>query len=180
MKYRFGMRGWILTLAGVASVTALGAWAANASRYVSVITLPLHQQPTAYSETLGTLDYGAPVQVLREIDAPRKDTGDLPPWAEVESGGMKGFVPAGCLVSSKLLAKQSNISEAEVTSAQRRFSEEETGDLKTMKGLGGGATGGAANTAAVDAIIEGSAQFSDVRSRFSDFRKQGRLGEFSE
>ena len=105
---------------------------------------------------------------------------ELSSVAEIRSGGVQGYVPAACLVSAKVLAKQSNISEEEATKAQRRFSEEEKGDLKTMKGLGGSASGGAANYEAIDRIVQGSAQFTDVKSRFLEFRQQGRVGEFSE
>jgi hypothetical protein len=177
---RFGLRGWLAAVTCAASVGALSAWAAGGALYVSVLSLPVHSQPTAYSETLGTLEYGAAVDVLKEIAAERKETGDLPPWAEIQNGGVRGYVPAACLVSAKVLAKQSNVSEEEVTKAQRRFSEEESGDLKTMKGLGGSASGGAANYAAIDQIIAGSENFADVKSRYQEFRQQGRVGEFSE
>lgn len=177
---RFGFRGWLAAVTCVASVGALSAWAAGGALYVSVLSLPVHSEPSAYSATVGTLAYGAAVDVLKEIAAERKETGDLPPWAEIRSGGVQGYVPAACLVSRRVLAKQSNISEEEVDKAQRRFSEEEAGDLKTMKGMGGSASGGAANYEAVDRIVQGSDTFADVKTRFQEFRQQGRVGEFSE
>ena len=115
--------------------------------YVSCYrALPLHAAPSAFSETLGTLNYGSLVRIVsvEGAGAPQRD--NVPKWARVEAGVRVGYLPLSSLVSRRLIEQQgkksSSIESQADSGGLRGFSEEEKPDLVAMKGAAGSARSG--------------------------------------
>ena len=103
-----------------------------------------------------------------------------PTWAKI---GNKQYVPASCLVGAALF-KEQNMETAEkkvaaviTTKAKRNFSEEESGDLRAMRGAAGKAVGGKANFVAIDQLIDDAQGRVDPATQRA-FRQAGHLGEY--
>jgi hypothetical protein len=101
-------------------------------------------------------------------------------WAKI---GSKQYVPASCLVGAALF-KEQDIETAEkkvaaviTTKAKRNFSEEESGDLRAMRGAAGKAVGGKANFVAIDQLIDDAQGRIDPAAQRA-FRQAGHLGEY--
>jgi hypothetical protein len=155
--------------------------------------LPVHQGPSAFSPCVSTLQFGAPVKVT-SLAAPvasedgkrsRRKSAQQPVWAKISAGSFEGYVPVRCLVTQNVLNRQDpNQAIAKAQSkasdnAGKGFSETESGDLNTLKGLNSGAkSSGPADRAAMDNILSAPVEYNPAQA-YQSFRKEGSLAEFS-
>ncbi len=184
---------WMGLIAAATAVVLLNS-AVQAKRigpgddfYVSAKQLPMHQKPSGFSPIVGNLTFGAAVKVIEVTDFENESsvTGrDVDPaWALVESGGKQGYVPTRSIVRKRVLNRQdpnqamqrANAQEANATG--KSFSESETADLQTMKGVAGRAQAGVSDESGMDAILAAPQEY-HPQTAYADFRKEGQLGEF--
>ena len=105
-----------------------------------------------------------------------------PAWIGI---GNNKFVIAACLVDGDLIKKQ-NVEQAEAkiasikdsSKAKKGFTEEEEGDVVVMKGAAGKAKKGVAQTGSIDDYLAGLSVV-DTKGQLGSFRKEGKLGEYS-
>ena len=155
--------------------------------YVSAKYLPLHEQATGLSPVTDYLGFGTPVKILQVSDFENESsiTGKEvdPAWALVESGGKQGYVPTRSIVRKRVLNRQDpnqamrKIGEREAVTTGKSFSETETADLQTMKGVAGRSKSGVADEAGIDAILSAAQEY-NPHAAYAPFRKEGRLGEY--
>ena len=113
--------------------------------YVSTEELPVRSSPDGLAPTKSVKKYRDQVTVKSVYRAARQFSGDkslfpeslIPCWVEIDGG----FVPVRTLVSENLINNQNpdeRISNDGMIAAKRGFSEDEDGDMSSMRGAAGG------------------------------------------
>ena len=104
-----------------------------------------------------------------------------PAWIGI---GNNEFVIAACLVDADLMKKQNpeqakaRLASLKGVKVKKGFTEEEEGDVVVMKGAAGKAKKGVAQTGSIDDYLAGLSAV-DTRGQLGSFRKEGKLGEYS-
>ncbi len=151
--------------------------------YVSVWKLPLHSGPSGFTKTVSMLPFGAAVT----IDDAGKRGAKLPKsgWVRVRAGELEGYVPAGALVSERVMNRQDPSKAMRKARGQggaggHNFSEDEDkNDLVAMKGMGGEASAGNADFAAIDRILDAPTEYNPAEA-YATFRREGHTAEFGQ
>ena len=138
---------------------------------VSTQTVTMRAQPDALSPAVKILSYQDAANVKADVRVALPFAGDrnlfpeslIPGWVQADAGGQVGYLPVSSLASEWLINHQNPKEEITATGmVVRNFSNDEAGDLSTIRGAAGqGLLSMTNDAAAVDMALKNKVVVSD-------------------